>query len=263
MTTHYEVLGLDPGADDDIIKAAYRVTVKKLHPDRGGDPHQMALANHAYDVLSDPERRRAYDRDLAATVFGAGAGQHAAATPDDFVDISDHFTDAAWDAPGAYSDTETSTQSSDPFADSPWSDAPGPQTAAESPRTSSPQDVPFLAVIGGFLGGALLAVTLLASAGTIVIGGVMKHSGWLEIVLNLALLILVAGATAGSISRRMRRYTFLPLGRFYATALAAPALFGAATGGLLGLLCITWSLAVAMFAESTRVSEKRHPVWTA
>jgi curved DNA-binding protein CbpA len=64
----YAVLGVAHTATPDEIKAAYRELVAKYHPDRHqGNPleglaaDKLAELNRAYEVLSDPERRAAYD----------------------------------------------------------------------------------------------------------------------------------------------------------------------------------------------------------
>jgi curved DNA-binding protein CbpA len=63
----YVLLQVDPGAHPDVIAAAHRALVKVLHPDRaGGDDRRMAEVNAAFDLLSDPDRRRAYDRERLA-----------------------------------------------------------------------------------------------------------------------------------------------------------------------------------------------------
>ena len=62
MNNPYETLGVDKDATDAAIKAAYRKQARKHHPDRhGGDSSQMQEVNKAYEVLSDPERRKQYD----------------------------------------------------------------------------------------------------------------------------------------------------------------------------------------------------------
>jgi hypothetical protein len=65
---YYRVLHVDPAAPVEIIKASYRTLMQRLkrHPDLGGDHEGAALINEAYAVLSDPERRAAYDRARAA-----------------------------------------------------------------------------------------------------------------------------------------------------------------------------------------------------
>ena len=64
----YAVLGVAHNATPDAIKAAYRERVAKYHPDRHqGNPleelaaEKLAEINRAYEILSDPERRQAYD----------------------------------------------------------------------------------------------------------------------------------------------------------------------------------------------------------
>lgn len=57
---YYEVLGIPRDADSDQIIKAWR-QARKLHPDRGGDAAKFKEAKEAYEVLSDPVRRAAYD----------------------------------------------------------------------------------------------------------------------------------------------------------------------------------------------------------
>jgi molecular chaperone DnaJ len=62
---YYEVLGVDRGAGDGEVKKAFRRLARELHPDvNRHDPEAEAKfkeAAEAYEVLSDPERRRTYD----------------------------------------------------------------------------------------------------------------------------------------------------------------------------------------------------------
>lgn len=63
---YYVILGVDPDASQEQIKSAYRQKVKEFHPDYYGDDSGPFLAvQEAYTVLSDLERRRAYDDELA------------------------------------------------------------------------------------------------------------------------------------------------------------------------------------------------------
>ncbi len=67
--THYEILQVQPTADFEIIQAAYRRMVLRYHPDRNdsADAREMTQQlNQAYEVLSDPAKRAAYDKELSA-----------------------------------------------------------------------------------------------------------------------------------------------------------------------------------------------------
>lgn len=69
-TNHYATLGLDQRCTDTQIRTAYRLLAKQLHPDvNGNSPTAVAQTqalNAAYEILGDPDRRREYDRELAA-----------------------------------------------------------------------------------------------------------------------------------------------------------------------------------------------------
>jgi ferredoxin len=47
----FEVLSVDPDADDDAVKAAYRERVKDAHPDHGGSPEEFQLVKTAYEEI--------------------------------------------------------------------------------------------------------------------------------------------------------------------------------------------------------------------
>lgn len=74
MKDYYAILGVDPVADADAIKRAYRTLARRYHPDRNKAAEaeeRFKEVGEAYAVLSDPEQRQQYDR---ARQLGAGAG---------------------------------------------------------------------------------------------------------------------------------------------------------------------------------------------
>ena len=74
----YELLGVQRGADDAAIKAAYRRMAKEHHPDRKNgckeSEARFKAINQAYDVLKDPQKRAAYDRFGHAAFQNGGSG---------------------------------------------------------------------------------------------------------------------------------------------------------------------------------------------
>ena len=73
-TEYYDALGLSPGCSEDEIKKAYRKRALREHPDKGGDPEKFKQLNEAYGVLSDGQKRAAYDQMGKAGVDGSGGG---------------------------------------------------------------------------------------------------------------------------------------------------------------------------------------------
>ena len=77
---YYEVLGLAKGASDDEIKKAYRKLSKKYHPDINKEAdaeEKFKEVSEAYEVLSDPQKKAAYDQYGHAGTdpnYGGGAG---------------------------------------------------------------------------------------------------------------------------------------------------------------------------------------------
>ncbi len=79
MTTardYYDILGVPRGASDDEVKKAFRKLAQQWHPDVNREPgadERFKEINEAYQVLSDPQRRQAYDTFGRAGVGGSGA----------------------------------------------------------------------------------------------------------------------------------------------------------------------------------------------
>lgn len=75
--SHYEVLGVPITASLQDIKTAYRRAARTHHPDQGGNPADFRRVTLAYEVLSDPQRREAYNR----SYFAASPQQEPAGSP--------------------------------------------------------------------------------------------------------------------------------------------------------------------------------------
>jgi len=81
LKAYYQILGLEPDARPDDIKAAYRVRAKDLHPDHNNSrtaPEDFQRLTEAYGVLRDPRKREAYDdfcrRNPVPIPSGSGSG---------------------------------------------------------------------------------------------------------------------------------------------------------------------------------------------
>jgi molecular chaperone DnaJ len=86
MASLYDTLGVPKTASAEEIKKAYRKLAREHHPDQGGDEARFKEIQGAYDVLSDPEKRQAYDS------FGSTNGRGGPQFQDfDLGDLGDLF----------------------------------------------------------------------------------------------------------------------------------------------------------------------------
>ena len=96
MRDYYEVLGVERGVDGAGLKAAFRKLAMEHHPDRNDGCEEAAgrfkEINEAYSILSDPNKRAAYDRFGHAGVNGQQGGG--------FADVHDIFNEVFGDAFG-------------------------------------------------------------------------------------------------------------------------------------------------------------------
>lgn len=93
----YDILGINRDAADDEIKKAYRKLAMKYHPDRNPDSKEaeekFKEVKEAYEILSDSQKRAAYDQyghagvDPQAGGFGGGGGAGFGGFGDAFADI--------------------------------------------------------------------------------------------------------------------------------------------------------------------------------
>ena len=94
---YYEVLGVSKTADDKEIKSAFRKLAKQYHPDLNKDkdaPEKFKEVQEAYEVLSDPNKRKTYDQFGHAafdqngnTGFGGAGGNYGGFSNFGFDDI--------------------------------------------------------------------------------------------------------------------------------------------------------------------------------
>jgi hypothetical protein len=78
---YYDVLQVSPRADAEVIEKAYRALMSKHHPDKGGDTRHAQRLNEAHDVIGDPSKRAAYNREWARHQGRATPRRNASSQP--------------------------------------------------------------------------------------------------------------------------------------------------------------------------------------
>jgi molecular chaperone DnaJ len=100
MRDYYDILGVQRGCDDAALKTSFRKLAMEHHPDRNGGCEDAAARfkeiNEAYSVLSDPQKRAAYDRFGHAGLGGMNGGMGGA----QFHDVGDIFNEVFGDVFG-------------------------------------------------------------------------------------------------------------------------------------------------------------------
>ena len=102
---YYEILGVEKNSSAQVIKKAYRKLAKEFHPDHNKDENaeqKFKEAREAYEVLSDENKRKAYDQyghaatdgfnPYANSGFDSGGFGGAGGTPFDMGDLGDIFS---------------------------------------------------------------------------------------------------------------------------------------------------------------------------
>ena len=89
MGSPFDVLRLDPDADDGEVEAAYRRRVMETHPDQGGSPEEFQLVTEAYEAITADGRP---DDNRFASDGAAGGGGRGRRAPEEEVGVETRVT---------------------------------------------------------------------------------------------------------------------------------------------------------------------------
>lgn len=84
---YYRILGVNKNATPEEIKKAYKIKVKQHHPDRGGDAEHFKRINEAYEILSNSDKRSAYDNPSPDFNFNSSHFRNSDPFQNGFADI--------------------------------------------------------------------------------------------------------------------------------------------------------------------------------
>lgn len=87
-TTYYDILGVKPTCSSDELKRAYRKLALKYHPDKNpSEGEKFKQISQAYEVLSNPEKRKIYDQGGEQAIKEGGTGHNGFSSPMDIFDM--------------------------------------------------------------------------------------------------------------------------------------------------------------------------------
>jgi Mce-associated membrane protein len=166
--TWYDILGVERDATPDVIKAAWRAATDKFEP--GSGTSQFRLFNEAADVLLDPERRQAYDAELAG----------AAPAEPEVVEAQAEVVEAEAEVvePEPEAVEPDAAEPADPVESAePQADEPAPEPPPDDRAADEPVDAPEPATAKGPLAGlgrlpdVVIAVIAALAVASLVLAG--------------------------------------------------------------------------------------------